>query len=129
MAIIFKTYELQKGQNFLRISHSNSTDELSVKKIIPHDDVYDGYELTVLMTAPESSTAVIYFGPLRTPQRGCINPLHDTLGNNLSDPQLIHRYINNASPSPLTLANKIFKFIWDEENEWWIEVSRGALLS
>ena len=53
MAALNKIVTLEKGQKFLRISNSNpGTSKINIARIEPHSEVYDGYELLVLLERP-----------------------------------------------------------------------------
>ena len=64
MARIHKTLTLSKGQKFLRISNTvpaSPSGIVNIAVITPHSEVYDGYELLVLLELPTNVGSSTYF--------------------------------------------------------------------
>jgi len=122
MANVYKEFTLPKGRNFLRITNTDATDDMVIANILPHADVYDGFEMTVLLEIPSTADRkVILKSRFTSPSN--LN-LDGTYG--FDGQQQIE--VQNGSVTA-TGYRAIAKFIWDSINSYWSEISRVRLSS
>ena len=82
-----KKIDLKKGQNLIVIGNNTNADVI-INRINKHDEVYDGYELTVVLEKPtvapvsEVTTNNVWLSQYSTTPEATSNLILRTTGNN-----------------------------------------------
>lgn len=120
MAIIKKTYPLARNKNFIRITNISTVDDVVINQIVPHDDVYDGYEITLLLTPTLNARMVRIVGSTNLGGNIILNT------NSLST---ANPRVSSGGENPIiaTPSDKQLRLMWDANKNRWIEISRSDL--
>lgn len=150
-----KKLDLPKGRNFIRIENTTSTDYY-INRINPHDEVYDGFEMTLILDLTQGGTGGLGLSMigesgietdpncnirLNFADRGLIATVRDAAGTGtttITTPE--HTYWSNNQARFLIVNDSggegaIFEeyqimcqFIWDARKSVWLEKGRTANL-
>lgn len=141
-----KKIDLKKNQNLIRIQNTGATD-IYISRINPHDEVFDGFEIAVLLDLSDGSTGAL--GMTMIGETGGVFDTNSNIRLNFAFSGVVQattpavnsqeNIIWGSNPARYIVANDsgtsffeeyqiISYFIWDAKKQLWLETRRSANL-